>query len=176
MCQFLPGPASSQVGIAIGLKRAGPLGALAAWLGFTLPSALLMVGFARHFVGADELLHAPWVHGLLIAAVAVVAQAVWSMGRQFCAARMALAIALVAAFMCTLAGNGLTQLLVLAAAAAAGWWLLPGTDDSRPPSPGHATDAGRRGARYCRQLASPRHRGAAAVCSAADRTCRLRPQ
>jgi chromate transporter len=141
LCQFLPGPASSQVGIAIGLKRAGPLGALAAWLGFTLPSALLMASFARHFVGADELLHAPWVHGLLIAAVAVVAQAVWSMGRQFCAGRVPLAIALMAAFICTLAGNGLTQLLVLAAAAAAGWWLLPITDDFRPPSPGHATDA-----------------------------------
>jgi chromate transporter len=133
LCQFLPGPASSQVGIAIGLKRAGPLGALAAWLGFTLPSALLMAGFAQHFVGADELLHAPWVHGLLIAAVAVVAQAVWSMGRQFCAGRVPLAIALIAAFTCTLAGNGLTQLLVLAAAAGAGWRLLPIT--------GNATDA-----------------------------------
>jgi chromate transporter len=141
LCQFLPGPASSQVGIAIGLKRAGPLGALAAWLGFTLPSALLMAGFAQHFVGADALLHAPWVHGLLIAAVAVVAQAVWSMGRQFCAGRVPLAIALIAAFTCTLAGNGLTQLLVLAAAAGAGWLLLPITDDSRPPSPGEATEA-----------------------------------
>ena len=141
LCQFLPGPASSQVGIAIGLKRAGPLGALAAWLGFTLPSALLMAGFAQHFVGADELLHAPWVHGLLIAAVAVVAQAVWSMGRQFCAGRMPLAIALVAAFICTLAGNGLTQLLVLAAAAGTGWLLLPSTDDLRPRSPGNPTDA-----------------------------------
>jgi chromate transporter len=141
LCQFLPGPASSQVGIAIGLKRAGPLGALAAWLGFTLPSALLMAGFAQHFAGADELLHAPWVHGLLIAAVAVVAQAVWSMGRQFCAGRMPLAIALIAAFTCTLAGNGLTQLLVLAAAAAAGWLLLPITDDLRPRLPGEATEA-----------------------------------
>ena len=130
LCQFLPGPASSQVGIAIGLKRAGPLGALAAWLGFTLPSALLMAGFAQHFVGADELLHAPWVHGLLIAAVAVVAQGVWSMGRQFCAGRVPLAIALIAAFSCTLAGNGLTQLLVLAAAAGAGRLLLPVTGNA----------------------------------------------
>jgi chromate transporter len=140
LCQFLPGPASSQVGIAIGLKRAGALGALAAWLGFTLPSALLMIGFAQHVVGAGELLHAPGVHGLLIAAVAVVAQAVWSMGRQFCAGRVPLAIGLIAAFICTLAGNGLTQLLVLAAAAAAGWLLLPITDDSRLQSAGDATD------------------------------------
>src|SRR5450631_2998772 len=76
LCQFLPGPASSQVGIAIGLKRAGALGALAAWLGFTLPSALLLIGFARHVVTPGELQHAPWLHGLLVAAVAVVAQAV----------------------------------------------------------------------------------------------------
>ncbi len=141
LCQFLPGPASSQVGIAIGLKRAGPLGALAAWLGFTLPSALLMIGFAQHLVGAGELLHAPWVHGLLIAAVAVVGQAVWSMGRQFCAGRVPLTIALIAAFACTLAGSGLTQLLVLAAAAAVGWLLLPITEDSRPHSPRNATEA-----------------------------------
>ena len=85
LCQFLPGPASSQVGIAIGLARAGAIGAVAAWVGFTLPSALLLIGFARHAVEPGMLLHAAWLHGLLIAAAAVVAQAVWSMGRQFCA-------------------------------------------------------------------------------------------
>jgi chromate transporter len=141
LCQFLPGPASSQVGIAIGLKRAGPLGAVAAWLGFTLPSALLLIGFAQHFVAAGELQQAPWLHGLLIAAVAVVAQAVWSMARQFCAGRVPLAIAVIAAAACTLAGSGLTQMLVLAAAAAAGWVLLPMPDDSRPQSPTGAAEA-----------------------------------
>jgi chromate transporter len=141
LCQFLPGPASSQVGIAIGLKRAGPLGALAAWLGFTLPSALLLIGFAQHFVGPGELLNAPWLHGLLIAAVAVVAQAVWSMGRQFCAARVPLVIAALAALACTLAGTGLMQLLVLAVAAGVGWLLLPMSHEARPHLPPAATDA-----------------------------------
>jgi chromate transporter len=124
LCQFLPGPASSQVGIAIGLKCAGLRGALAAWLGFTLPSALLLVAFALHFDGPAALLRAPWVHGLLVATVAVVAQAVWTMGRQFCAARVPLLLALGAALMCLLAGGGLIQLLVLALAAALGWLLL----------------------------------------------------
>ena len=82
LCQFLPGPASSQVGIAIGLTRAGWSGALAAWLGFTLPSALAMILFA-YGVGAfaDDL--APgWLRGLKVVAVAVVANAVWGMARS----------------------------------------------------------------------------------------------
>jgi chromate transporter len=141
LCQFLPGPASSQVGIAIGQNRAGPLGALAAWLGFTLPSALLLIGFAQHFVGPGELLNPPWLHGLLIAAVAVVTQAVWTMGRQFCAGRVPLVIAVSAAIACTLAGTGLTQLLALAAAATVGWLLLPMPVDARPDLPTATDDA-----------------------------------
>jgi chromate transporter len=124
LCQFLPGPASSQVGIAIGLARAGAIGAVAAWVGFTLPSALLLIGFARHAVEPGMLLHAAWLHGLLIAAAAVVAQAVWSMGRQFCAGVVPALIGVAAALVCTLSGGGLSQIIVLAAAAAAGW-LLP---------------------------------------------------
>ncbi|HEY4974979.1 MAG TPA: chromate transporter, partial [Steroidobacteraceae bacterium] len=124
LCQFLPGATSSQLGMAIGLKRAGTLGALAAWVGFTLPSALLLIGFAQHIKQSGAPLNAPWLHGLLIAAVAVVAQAVWSMGRQFCTNRNALLIGVAAAVACTLSGGGLMQLLVLAAAASLGW-LLP---------------------------------------------------
>src|SRR5262249_55083190 len=78
LCQFLPGPASSEVGIGIGLSRAGLAGALAAWAGFTLPSAIALVVFAlgvERFGSVD----AAWLHGLKIAAVAVVAQAVWGM-------------------------------------------------------------------------------------------------
>jgi chromate transporter len=131
LCQFLPGPASSQVGIAIGLKRAGPLGAIAAWFGFTLPSALMLIGFAQRFVTAGELRDPPWLHGLLIAAAAVVAQAVWAMGRQFCGARLPLSIALVAALACSLVGGGRIQLLVLALAACAGWCLLPMPQDAQ---------------------------------------------
>jgi chromate transporter len=123
LCQFLPGPASSQLGMAIGLKRAGALGALAAWLGFTLPSTLLLIGFARHLLAPQQLQSAPWLHGLLIAAVAVVAQAVWSMGRQFCVGRLSLAISVLAAAACSLVGGSMIQLGVLAAAAAMGWLL-----------------------------------------------------
>ena len=144
LCQFLPGPASSQVGIAIGLKRAGTLGAVAAWLGFTLPSALLLIGFERHFVVAGEPPQVPWLHGLLLAAVAIVAQAVWTMARQFCRGRARLAIALIAALACVLAGSGRMQLLVLAAAAGVGWLVfppLPAAAGSDAPSAGAGVDA-----------------------------------
>jgi len=140
LCQFLPGPASSQVGIAIGLARAGTIGAVAAWVGFTLPSVLLLIGFERHAVQPGMLLHAAWLHGLLIAAVAIVAQAVWSMGRQFCAGVVPALIGAIAALSCTLIGSGLTQLIVLGAAAAAGWLLpqpqsMPPPMQQSPPSP-----------------------------------------
>jgi len=133
LCQFLPGPASSQVGIAIGLRRAGAIGAFAAWAGFTLPSALLLIGFARRAVEPGMLLNSAWLHGLLIAAVAVVAQAVWSMGRQFCAGVVPAVIGAVAALTCTLIGGGLNQIVVLAAAAAAGWLLLQPQPQPPPP-------------------------------------------
>src|ERR1700738_5364223 len=81
LCQFLPGPASSQVGIAIGLLRAGYTGALAAWMGFTLPSALAMVLFAYGVAALGEVAGSGWLHGLKVAAVAVVAQAVLGMAR-----------------------------------------------------------------------------------------------
>lgn len=92
LCQFLPGPASSQVGIALGFARAGLPGAAMAWLGFTLPSAVLMAAFASGLVhvGAIE---AGWLIGLKVFAVAIVAQAVWGMARALCpdAPRRALA-------------------------------------------------------------------------------------
>src|SRR5499425_2793529 len=74
LCQFLPGPASSQVGIAVGILRAGLLGGVAAWIGFTLPSALALTLFALGIRGLD-LSGVGWLHGLKVAAVAVVAQA-----------------------------------------------------------------------------------------------------
>ena len=84
LCQLLPGPTSSQVGFLVGLHRAGRLGAMSAWVGFTLPSALLMYVFAL-WAPADP---GPWMravlHGLMLTAVVVVAQAVWSMGRTLC--------------------------------------------------------------------------------------------
>ena len=84
LCQFLPGPASSQVGFALGLGRAGWPGALAAWLGFTLPSALLLILFAFGIQQWRWLVQSGAVHGLKLAAVAVVAQAVWGMARTLC--------------------------------------------------------------------------------------------
>jgi chromate transporter len=96
LCQFLPGPASSQVGISIGILRAGLLGGLAAWVGFTLPSALALLLFAYGVtaVGATD---AGWLHGLKIVAVAVVAQAVWGMARTLCPDRERATMAIVAA-------------------------------------------------------------------------------
>lgn len=84
LCQFLPGPASSQVGMALGLSRAGYRGALAAWLGFTLPSAVLLVLFALGIASHGDALPLGTLHGLKVAAVAVVAQAVWGMARSLC--------------------------------------------------------------------------------------------
>ncbi|MGH7094311.1 MAG: chromate transporter, partial [Stellaceae bacterium] len=77
LCQFLPGPASSQTGMAIGILRAGLPGGLAAWLGFTLPSALAMVVFGYAVTRLGDVSGAAWIHGLKIVAVAVVANAVW---------------------------------------------------------------------------------------------------
>src|SRR5436309_11603246 len=81
LCQFLPGPASSQVGISIGMLRAGLKGALAAWVGFTMPSALAMIAFAYGVASWADAGRGAWLHGLKIVAVAVVAQAVWNMAR-----------------------------------------------------------------------------------------------
>lgn len=98
LCQFLPGPASSQVGFALGLMRAGPLGALAAFVAFTLPSALALVGFAALSVRLDDPISAGALHGLKLVAVAIVAQAVWGMARSLCpdGARAGIALGAVA--------------------------------------------------------------------------------
>src|SRR4051795_5601168 len=84
--QVLPGPASSQVGIGIGTMRAGWRGSLLAWVGFTLPSAIALTAFA-YVVDRFDVINAGWLHGLQVVAVAVVAQAVWGMARQFCTDR-----------------------------------------------------------------------------------------
>lgn len=84
LCQFLPGPASSQVGIALGLGRSGYSGALAAWLGFTMPSALLLIFLALGLSAYHDFLPEGGIHGLKVVAVAVVIQAVWGMARNLC--------------------------------------------------------------------------------------------
>ena len=99
LCQFLPGPASSQVGLAIGLSRAGYTGALAAWTGFTLPSALILILFAYSLVGLQSLLGTGWLTGLKAAAVAVVALAVASMARSLAPDRPRATLAVAAAIL-----------------------------------------------------------------------------
>ncbi len=124
LCQFLPGPASSQVGMGIGLRRAGISGALAAWIGFTLPSAALLCAFSYgvSWLGAGA--QAGWLHGLKIAAVAVVAQAVWGMGRSACVDPLRVTLMLAAAGAMLISRATLMQLAVIAVAAAVGGWLL----------------------------------------------------
>ena len=128
LCQFLPGPASSQVGIAVGILRAGLPGGLAAWLGFTLPSALALVLFALFIRGAD-LSGAGWLLGLKIAAVAVVAQAVWGMARALCPDRARASIAIAAALVVTAWPGAWGQVAVIALAGVIGLGLLPAAAD-----------------------------------------------
>ena len=132
LCQFLPGPASSQVGIALGIFRAGLLGGLAAWLGFTLPSAIALIAFA---VGVRELdlSGAGWLHGLKIAAVAVVAQAVWGMARALCPDRERATMAIVAALAVSAWPTAWGQVLVIILAGVVGLQLLPGTEGPDAP-------------------------------------------
>src|SRR3990167_8236734 len=124
LCQLLPGPASSQVGIAIGLMRAGYLGAIVAWLGFTLPSAIILVIFAYGLSEISSAVNAGWIHGLKIVAVAVVAQAVWSMGKNLCPDRIRAAFAVAAALMTSLFPGALGQISIIIAGGILGWLIL----------------------------------------------------
>jgi chromate transporter len=133
LCQFLPGPASSQVGISIGILRAGLLGGFAAWLGFTLPSAVALVAFAFLLKGID-LQSAGWLHGLMIAAVAVVAQAVYGMAGRLTPDRRRGTMALLAAAFILLWPTAVSQLVVIALGGLVGWRLLPrGTPTGESP-------------------------------------------
>jgi chromate transporter len=131
MCQFLPGPASSQLGMAIGLVRAGLGGLLAAWAAFTLPSAALMVLFAYGVASVGSALGSGWLAGLKAAAVAVVAQAVISMARALCPDRERATIALVAAALASLVAGAMGQILTLIVGALAGLLFVRGD-----PEPG----------------------------------------
>jgi chromate transporter len=143
LCQFLPGPASSQVGIAIGLMRAGLLGGVAAWLGFTLPSALALVAFAYGLqtLGVTE---AGWLHGLKVVAVAVVAQAVWGLGRSLAPDRGRASLAFLAAIAMLAFPTAVGQVLIIVLAGFIGWRWLPET--TAPRDPGMRLTIGRRGA------------------------------
>lgn len=127
LCQVLPGPTSSQVGFLVGWHRAGWRGAVAAWLGFTLPAAVLMFVFARVSLESGGPLFAGILHELKLLAVAVVALAVWTMARKLCPdlRRGVIAVGVAAALL--LLHGPQVQLLALAAAALAGIALCRGT-------------------------------------------------
>lgn len=124
LCQFLPGPASSQVGIGLGLMRRGLRGACAAWLGFTLPSALAMTVFALLLRYSHGLAHGGWLHGLKLVAVAVVAQALWGMGRSLCPDKARASLAVAAALLAVLVPSVAGQIVVIVLGAVTGIWLL----------------------------------------------------
>lgn len=123
LCQFLPGPASSQVVFALGMQRAGLFGALLASTCFTLPSALLMIGFAYGVASFGDLHGAGWLHGLKLAAVVVVAQAVWGMGKKLCTDRARVSLCLTSAAVLLTIPGAIAQLAVIAGGGIAGWWL-----------------------------------------------------
>jgi chromate transporter len=114
LCQFLPGPASSQVGMGIGISQAGIRGALAAWVGFTLPSAAALIAFAY---GVSSLQGAVagtgWLHGLKVVAIAVVAQAVWGMAKSLCPDRIRGTVAILAAVFMLLWPSPWGQIVVI---------------------------------------------------------------
>jgi chromate transporter len=130
LCQFLPGPASSQVGIAIGIARAGLPGGIAAWIGFTLPSALALIAFALGIGAFASAADAGWLHGLKVVAVAVVAQAVWGMARSLCPDRERATIAILASIVTLVWPTAVGQLSSIAIAGVVGLMIFPGTASS----------------------------------------------
>jgi chromate transporter len=143
LCQFLPGPASSQVGFSIGLMRAGYLGGLAAWTGFTLPSAVILLLFAYGVGSLSGALGTGLLHGLKLVAVAIVAQAVWGMARTLCPDRERASIAAVAALIILFSSSSLAQIVAILLGAVAGLVLCR---DAPPPVGGHVTMRLSRGA------------------------------
>ncbi len=125
LCQFLPGPASSQVAVSLGIMRTGLAGGLAAWCGFTLPSAAILIAFAYVVDRAGDLGHAGWLHGLKIVAVAVVAQAVLGMAKTLCPDRERATLAVAAAIVALMLPTALGQVGAIALGAVIGWRFLP---------------------------------------------------
>lgn len=136
LCQFLPGPASSQVGIALGLSRSGYTGALAAWLGFTLPSAIALIFFALGMASYGDTMPAGVLHGLKVVAVAVVAQAVWGMARNLCPDAPRISIMAAATCFVLLVPSAWGQVSVIVLAGIVGLLLFkPQHGDTHDPLP-----------------------------------------
>jgi len=134
LCQFLPGPASSQVGISIGLSRAGYLGAVAAWLGFTLPSAILLILFGLGVSSFPHELSHSLLHGLKIVAVSVVALAIWQMAVKLCPDKKRASIAILAALIVVMLNSAWAQIGVIILGGICGWLFLKSTTEL-PHSP-----------------------------------------
>jgi chromate transporter len=134
LCQFLPGPASSQVGFSIGLMRAGYAGALAAWCGFATPSAIALVLFAYGATALSGPIGTGLLHGLKLVAVAIVAQAVWGMARTLAPDRERASIAVVAALIILFSTSSVAQIGAILLGGLAGFWLLRGAE---PLAAGH---------------------------------------
>ncbi|MBM3376370.1 MAG: chromate efflux transporter [Betaproteobacteria bacterium] len=124
VCQFLPGPASSQMGMALGLSRAGYAGAFAAWIGFTLPSAVIMISAALGLTMLGNMLPNGLLLGLKIVVVAVVAQAVWAMGRSICTDALRAGVMVAAASAALLLQGAAAQWLVILACAVVGMLVI----------------------------------------------------
>lgn len=124
LCQFLPGPASSQVGLALGLGRAGWGGAMVAWIGFTLPSAVALILFAAGVTQWEALSQSGVVHGLKVVAVAVVAQAVWGMAKSLCPDRLRAGVAIVAALLVLAVPSAMGQIAAIVVGGLVGRWAL----------------------------------------------------
>lgn len=136
LCQLLPGPASSQVGIALGLSRSGYAGALAAWAGFTLPSAVALILFALGMARHGDAMPAGMLHGLKVVAVAVVAQAVWGMARSLCPDGPRISIMAAASCLALLVPSAWGQVGVIVIAAGIGAVLFkPRPGDAHEPLP-----------------------------------------
>src|SRR6266446_381861 len=125
LCNFLPGPTSSQVSYSIGMARGGIPGAISAWCAFTLPSAIIMLlaAYGIHWMSGEQ--GTSWLHGLKVVAVAVVAQAVWSMATKLCTDRTRVTFAFAAAVIILLTNSAWMQVLTIALGAVAGWKFIP---------------------------------------------------
>ncbi|GBF43081.1 chromate transporter [Leptospira ellinghausenii] len=136
LCQFLPGPASSQVGMAIGLSRGGLLGAILSWIGFTLPSFLILVLFGLGLGTIDVSNHKHWLHGLKVVAVAVVAQAILGMGKKLCPDKERLTIAITTSVILLFFSSALLQISLLIFSGLFGVYFLK-LNETLPHEPVH---------------------------------------
>lgn len=131
LCQFLPGPGSSQVGIAIGLSKGGIRGSIVAWLGFTMPSALIMIAFGLILTKTRVNLNQPWIHGLKLVAVPVVAQALWGMGKNLCPDKKRASLAVFACIGASLIPSAFGQIVMILSGGVLGLIFL--TPDKKLP-------------------------------------------